>query len=106
MIVRRALLRCYRRREIPFPWALVLALLVCLSLAAPAGAAITASNITDPPNGTELFFNGDNGAGSVTVRGTVTGATASPKTFANLVCYTLGDTRATTVVSNVDVSSG
>jgi hypothetical protein len=83
---------------------LLLGFLLCLLTAAPAHAAITASSISSPANGTELFFNGDEGSGSVTIRGTVTGETAS--THARIVCYSVGDTRATTVVPDLDVSSG
>jgi hypothetical protein len=79
-------------------------LLAALWLAAPAHAAITASAITTPANGSELFFNGDNGTGATTVSGTVTGATAGAK--GDIVCYTVGSTKSTKVVSGVDVSSG
>ncbi len=84
---------------------LVLGLFVCLLAAAPASAQITASSILTPANGTELFFNGDNGSGSVTVSGTVTGATAGAK--ANLVCYSQSDTTVSpSLVSGIDVSKG
>jgi hypothetical protein len=83
---------------------LAFCLLAGLVLAAPAHAAITASTITAPGNGSELFFNGDSGAGSVTVRGTVTGATAASK--GDLVCYTVSDTKLTKIASGVDVSTG
>ena len=83
---------------------LLLSLVVFAVVATPASAAITASAISSPAPDSELFFNGDNGSGSVTVRGSVTGATAG--THANLVCYTRGDMTATTVVSGIDVSSG
>ena len=76
---------------------LVLCLLVCLIAAAPAGAAtFTSSSISSPVNGTELFFNGDNGSGNVTVAGTVTPAITATN-GGDLVCYTLGDTKATLV---------
>jgi hypothetical protein len=81
-----------------------LCLVAGLWLAAPAHAAITASSISAPANGTELFFDGDNGAGSLTVRGTVTGATSTSK--GDLVCYTVSDTKVTKVASGIDVSSG
>ncbi len=80
---------------------------VCLSgllSATPATAAITASTITAPANGAELFFNGDAGSGSVTVRGTVTGASAGAK--GDLRCYTVADAKSTSVASGIDVSSG
>jgi Glucodextranase, domain B/PASTA domain len=83
---------------------LAFCLLAGLWLAAPAHAAITASSISAPASGAEMFFDGDNGAGSLTVRGTVTGATASSK--GDLVCYTVSDTKLTKIASGVDVSSG
>ena len=83
---------------------LLVCLLAALWLAAPAHAAITASSITSPANGSELFFNGDNGTGATTVSGTVTGATPGAK--GDIVCYTVGATKSTKVVSGVDVSSG
>jgi hypothetical protein len=83
---------------------LLICLLAALWLAAPAHAAITASTITTPANGSELFFNGDNGTGATTVSGTVTGATTGAK--GDIVCYTVGDTKFTKVVSGIDVSSG
>lgn len=72
--------------------------------ASPADAAITASNISTPANGAELFFNGDNGSGSVTVRGTVTNAIAGDK--GDLRCYIASDTSFTVVAAGIDVSSG
>jgi Glucodextranase, domain B/PASTA domain len=83
---------------------LFVCLLASLWLVAPAHAAITASSITSPANGSELFFNGDNGTGAITVRGTVTGATAGAK--GDIVCYSVSNTSSKTVVSGVDVSSG
>jgi hypothetical protein len=82
----------------------LICMLAALWLAAPAHAAITASSITSPANGSELFFNGDNGTGAATVRGTVTGATAGSK--GDIVCYTVSNTKFQKVVSGVDVSSG
>ncbi len=83
----------------------VLALFACLLTAAPASAAFTASSIAEPTSGAELFYNGDNGSGSVTVRGTVTGVTAD--THGRLVCYTLGDTKVTTIAPDIgDVTGG
>ncbi len=79
-------------------------LLVGMWLAAPARAAITASNVTAPANGSELFFNGDNGTGATTIQGTVTHATPGAK--GDIVCYTAGDKNAAKIVSGVDVSSG
>jgi hypothetical protein len=75
-----------------------------LLMAAPASAAITASTIIAPASGSELFFNGDTGSGSVTVAGTVTGAALNVK--GDLLCYTVGDTKATKLKSDIDVSRG
>jgi hypothetical protein len=86
------------------PRPLLVCLLATLWLAAPAHAAITASAITSPANGSELFFNGDSGTGAITVRGTVTGATPGAK--GDIVCYSVSDTKSKAVVSGVDVSSG
>lgn len=83
---------------------LAFCLLAGLWLASSAHAAITASSISAPGNNSELFFNGDTGAGNVTVRGTVTGATATSK--GDLVCYTISDTKTTKLASGVDVSKG
>lgn len=86
------------------PRPLFVCLLAALWLAAPAHAAISASTVTSPANGSELFFNGDTGTGAISVSGTVTGATSGTK--GDVVCYTVGDTKSTKVVSGVDVSSG
>jgi hypothetical protein len=87
-----------------FTWFLGLCLIVTLAMAAPASAAITASAITAPASGTELFVDGDTGSGSVTVRGTVTGAAAGAN--GDLVCYTVSDTKWFRLAANIDVSSG
>jgi hypothetical protein len=84
--------------------ALGLCCFVALVVAAPASAAITASSISSPASGTELFFNGDSGTGSVTVRGTVAGA--APGVRGDLRCYTVSDTRSFRLASGIDVSSG
>jgi hypothetical protein len=84
-----------------------LGLAVCLLTlvsAAPAGAAITGSTITSPGSGAELFYNGDSGSGSLTVRGTVSGASAGAA--GDLLCYSVSDTRFTRVASGIDVASG
>jgi hypothetical protein len=81
-----------------------LCVVVCLLWAASARAAITASNITSPASGTELFYNGDSGSGNVTVRGTVSGATPNAK--GDLLCYSVGDSHETKLASGIDVSSG
>ena len=83
---------------------LAFAVVAGLVFAAPARAAITSSSISTPGNGAELFYDGDNDAGSVTVRGTVAGASLGAR--GDLVCYTVSDTQLTRVVTGVDVSSG
>jgi hypothetical protein len=83
---------------------LALCCLTALLIAAPASAAITASTIAAPADGSELFFNGDTGSGSVTVEGTVTGAAVNAK--GDLLCYAVGDTKATKLESGIDVSRG
>jgi len=83
---------------------LAFCLFVALLTASPASAAITASSISAPASGSELFYDGDQGTGSVTVRGTVTGATAGAK--GDLLCYSVSDTKWTVVASGIDVSSG
>jgi hypothetical protein len=86
---------------------LAFCLLAGLLLAAPARAAFTGSSISAPGNGAELFFDGDTGAGSVTVRGTVTGTPAGlVGAKGDLVCYTVSDTKLTKLASGVGVSSG
>ncbi len=65
-----------------------------LIAAAPAGAArtpppFTSSAITSPAIGSQLYYNGDLGAGSVTVRGTVAAQTATAK--GDLLCYSRND---------------
>jgi len=87
-----------------FTWFLGMCCVVALAFAAPAGAAISASTISSPGNGAELFFDGDSGSGSVTVRGSVTGA--SPGDKGDLRCYTVSDTRSFRIASGIDVSSG
>jgi hypothetical protein len=85
---------------------------ILMTLAAFAGACatasaatqITASSITYPANGSERFYNGDNGTGSVTVRGTVTGA--APGTLADLRCYSPGVFPPPLLAMDIDVSSG
>jgi hypothetical protein len=75
--------------------------------AAPATATatpVTASTITSPGNGAELFYNGDNGSGSMTVRGTVTGG--GPGTLADLRCYSPGVFPPPVLATGIDVSTG
>lgn len=71
---------------------------------AEAAADITASSISSPADGSALFYNGDNGSGSVEVVGTVTGAGAG--THADLVCYDRSDSETFKLLSAADVSSG
>ena len=78
-------------------------LFAMLVIAAPADAAFTASSITTPASGSEMFFDGDSGSGSVTVRGAVTSMT--PGSRGDLLCYTVNDTRSFKVVSNVQITS-
>ncbi len=82
----------------------VLGLLTFLLTAAPAAAAITSSSITAPGNGSELFYDGDAGSGSVTVRGTAAASGKSSK--GDLLCYTVSDSRWTTVASGIDTTGG
>jgi Glucodextranase, domain B/PASTA domain len=85
--------------------ALVLIVAACvgaLLFAASAGAApITGSSITTPANDSELFYDGDSGAGSITVRGTATG----PGTSGDLLCYSLDDSSSIKLASSVPISS-
>src|SRR5947209_14551717 len=81
---------------------LALGVLAMLGLAAPAHAAV-GSTITSPANGAELFYDGDTGSGSVTVRGFVAGW--GHTTTGDVVCYTVSDTHYTTVATGVPISS-
>jgi hypothetical protein len=84
---------------------LVGCLLGALVGAGPASAAFTSSRVNSPQNGAELFFNTDTASGSVTVTGTVSGATAG--TRADLLCFFNNNQSATApLVSGVNVSSG
>jgi hypothetical protein len=74
-----------------------------LGLAAPAHAAV-GSTITSPGNPAELFYNGDTGSGSVTVRGFVAGWSRNAQ--GDLLCYTVSDSHYTTVATGITVSSG
>jgi Glucodextranase, domain B len=82
----------------------LVATLTCLVGAATAHAAFTGSSISTPGNGAELFYDGDNGSGSVNVRGTVASPTAGAR--GDILCYTVSNTSSTKVASGVDVSSG
>jgi hypothetical protein len=86
------------------PRLLALGLLAFLLLSAPAAGAITSSSITFPGNGSELFYDGDNGSGSVTVRGTATPVTRSGK--GDLLCYAISDSKWTKLASGIDTSTG
>ncbi len=79
-------------------------MLSLLLVSARAQAAITGSSITYPAGGTQLYYNGDNGAGYVTVGGTVAGASSG--SYGDLLCYWAADTSWTTLASAIDVSSG
>jgi Glucodextranase, domain B/PASTA domain len=70
-----------RRLRLP-----LLCLLIGLSTAAPAHAAITASSISSPGNRSQLFYDGDRGSGSVTVRGSVSTDKSNPS-LGDLLCY-------------------
>ncbi len=83
---------------------LCLCCLVVLASAAPADAAITASSISSPASGAELFFDGDSGSGSVTVIGTATGAGGVPEARGDLLCYTKSDTASFKVASGVSIN--
>jgi hypothetical protein len=86
----------------------VLGLLVTMTAgpaaAAPPPSAITGSTITAPSDGAELFYDGDNGSGNVTVRGTVVGAEQG--TLADLRCYSAADSSSTRLVGGINVSAG
>jgi Glucodextranase, domain B/PASTA domain len=75
-----------------------------LAVPAQAAAAITGSTLTAPADGSELFYDGDDGTGSVMITGTVTGGTSGDT--ADLYCYTVSDTVATKVASGIAVGSG
>lgn len=82
----------------------LLGTLALLIAAVPAQAAFSSSSISTPGNGAELFYDGDNGSGSVNVRGTVSSPT--PGAHGDILCYTVSDTRSTKVASGIDASSG
>lgn len=68
------------------------AMVVCVALSGPAGAQaqpFTSSSITSPGNRAVLFYNGDQGSGSATIKGTVSPAQAG---FGDLLCYTSATT--------------
>jgi hypothetical protein len=86
--------------------AAVLGIVTALALAVPSGAAaatFTGSTITTPGSGAELFFDDTDGAGTVTVRGTVTGAGAGA--VGDLVCYS-PEAEPAELLADIDVSSG
>jgi hypothetical protein len=82
----------------------VFALITFVPSMAHAQAAITASSISSPASGTQLYYNGDIGAGSVTVTGTVVGASADSR--GDLLCYYAADTAWDSVASGIPVGSG
>ena len=65
--------------------------------------AFTASAVTTPATGAELFYDNDNGVGEVTVDGTVAGA--GPGSKGDLVCYSPQAAPAE-LLGNIDVSAG
>ncbi len=84
---------------------IVAALLGGLLFAASASAArITSSSISSPANDAELFYDGDSGSGSITVRGAVNGETST--STVDLLCYSLDDSTWVRLASGVNVSSG
>jgi hypothetical protein len=68
------------------------------------GPSITASSISQPANGSVLFYNGDSGSGATEVDGTVTGA--GDGSVADLLCYDRSDNETFKLADDVDVSSG
>ena len=68
-----------------------------------ATAPFAASVITGPANGSELFWDEDNGTGDVTVSGTVSDATATANGY--LVCYS-PENKPAELDGPIDVSSG
>jgi hypothetical protein len=84
--------------------ALALATLGALVPCTPALAALTASSITSPANGAELFYDADRGSGGVTVAGTATGA--NPGTKGDLLCYVPHLTPTPVLATGVDLSDG
>lgn len=89
---------------------LVVGLVVCLALAACAVAApaaqaatFTASSITAPAAGAELFYDADSGSGSVVVSGTVTPALSAS---GDLLCYSAPGATPFTVATGLAVNAG
>jgi hypothetical protein len=82
---------------------LPLAVLAGLVLAAPAAADITGASFSAPADGAELFYDADNGSGSVTVRGAVAGASAGAK--GDLICFAPSIPNIV-LATGVDVSGG
>lgn len=84
-----------------------IALLGLMSLALAASPAVasaqpfTTSTITAPASGSILFYDGDQGAGSVTVAGTVSPADAG---FGDLLCYSTSNSPLT-VADDIPVSA-
>jgi Glucodextranase, domain B/PASTA domain len=62
------------------------------------------SAITSPANGAELFYNGDNGSGSVTVAGTVSGNGWG--SFGDLRCYWNNNANSVRVATKIPVNGG
>jgi hypothetical protein len=91
---------------------MTLSLLAALVASASANAAsFSSSAVTAPASGSQLFYNGDAGSGAVTVRGTVTGPSATAK--GDLLCYSRADSDSGTakgeggpLATAVNVASG
>jgi hypothetical protein len=86
----------------------VLSAVLFASASAPASSLaatppFTASTITAPANGADLFWDQDNGTGAVTVYGTVSDPTSTAKGY--IVCYSPED-KPVELAGPIDVSSG
>jgi Glucodextranase, domain B/PASTA domain len=91
-------------------WVLVAAAtaacLLCSAFASAAQAAtFTASSISSPAAGAELFYDADSGSGSIPVTGTVTPAITNA-TGGDLLCYSAPGSKPFTVQTGIAVSAG
>ena len=92
-----------RRRR--WTWAAVIGVAGSLAGVPPAGAAtFSASQVTAPAAGAELFYDADSGSGSTTVAGTVTPSTTS--TSGDLLCYSAPGSAPFTVATGIAVTAG
>jgi hypothetical protein len=73
-------------------------------VATAAPATFTASAVTQPADGSELFFDADTGSGAVTVAGTVNPALDG--VTGDLLCYGAPGTAPFTVSTQIPVSGG